>query len=197
MKQLLSNLLAGISKRAKFLLVLVTGERKKWSYSLPNVPVYVIAVLLVIIVLLGVTCSYQLDRYGLLKAEYSSYKAQVEAQVARSRAREAELKAAYLHIHQTLEDTRETLTKQVDDSYATYDQLRRATNTNSERVRSLTDALKGVNCGSETKTQLNRGLERLENRVLKELARSRDQAIIDLQACVSQWNELAAKSASR
>lgn len=164
---------------------------------MPNIPAYIIGILL--ICLLGVSVSHRVQeaRFNLLDAKHKAFVAQTKSEGLEAQAKADKLKSAYLKVAAALEKEREAYHNSLDAAYTEYNRLRRDASTSSNRVRSLTEALKGVDCSSATRAGLNTGLERIEAGVLERLAKSRDKAIIDLRACVKEWNEMAEKSAQR
>jgi hypothetical protein len=159
---------------------------------MPNVPVYLIGLLLIVIAVLGWTLVVQRGKYDLLEARYEAFKAQTAAEGLKAASAQKDLKAAYLQIADTLEKTRVNLHAQLDKSYADYERLRKSADSSSNRVRSLTEAITNIDCGAATKARLERALEQIEAGVLRELGKPRDAAVIEANSCNDKLDKIIA-----
>jgi hypothetical protein len=162
---------------------------------LPNIPAYIIGVLLLCLLAASVFHWKQKAEYNILDSKHKAFVAQTRAEGLEAQAKADKLKSAYLKIAAALEKEREDYHSHLDSTYAKYNRLRHDASTSSNRVRSLTEALKQIDCSSATRTGLTTGMERIESGVLARLAKSRDKAIVDLRTCVKEWTEMAEKSA--
>ena len=160
---------------------------------MPNIPACIIGILLIVLVVLSLAYKARGETYELLYAKHSAFVSETRAKGLEAKSRERELELAYLHTAKNLEKTRAELTSKLDITYADYERLRHNASASRERVRSLTEALQGVDCGA-AEARLIGNLERLEKGISERLLKSRDRAIIALNSCIDSWTELAAQS---
>lgn len=163
---------------------------------MPNIPVYIIGALLLALTAMAVAYKTQSTRLELKTSQYEKLVAETKSQGAISQLKQNELKAAYLAIANQLEQTREQARKDTDTAYANYERLRREAGASSSRVRSLTEALQGIDCGPD-EARFSRNLEQFERGAIARLVKSRDEIIIDLNSCKAYVQQVTEASKKR
>lgn len=158
---------------------------------MPNIPVYAIVFLLIVLVFAAVSYNTLETKYEMLDLKHRNFVAETKVEGDRAKLKQEKLTKAYDHLAKQLELKSEEMLSNMRKSHAEYERLRNDKSASSNGVRTLAEGATTANCGTG-KARLAGALEHIEKGVLARLVFSRDEAIARNIVCKKYVEELEA-----